>query len=246
VITGIIVALPEEVSTLTAKKLAKGDVEFLDAQHVLIYSGTGSTNARAAAGKLMDLGATRLISGGCAAGINPALTPGDLMLPLSLLNAAQESLPVDLAWHSHAARHLEVGARFQGCLLESETIVSLSSEKLALFQQTCAQALDMESFAVAKTAAEHQLPFLVVRAIADPAQFDLPAAVAYALNEKGEVSLVKLLKFLIFHPDQIPGLIILGLNFHKAKHSLTKAAKNLAAITAFDTASAEKSAAAAI
>lgn len=233
-ITGIIVALPDEIGTLSAKKLAKGDVETLDERHLLILSGTGPENARAAAGKLIEQGAARLISWGCAAGIDPALKPGDLMLPAVLFNSSGQTLTAEAPWHSHATRVLEADAITNGSLLESANLVSLSSEKLQLHRKTGAQALDMESFAVAQIAAEYCLPFLAVRAIADPAAFDLPAAIAHSLDEKGEVNLNKLLKFLIFHPYEIPGLIALGLNFHKAKNSLKKAAENLTVITAFD------------
>lgn len=243
-ITGIVVALPEEISTLSAKKLSQGGVEILDEHHLLIRSGTGPENARAAACKLIEQGAVRLISWGCAAGIDPALKPGDLMLPDVLVSAAQQTLTADPAWHNHAARVLRGCTITNVSLLESAELVSLSSEKLALHRQTGAQALDMESFAVAQAATEHRIPFLTIRAIADPATFDLPAAIAVSLDEKGEVNLNKLLKFLIFHPYEIPGLIALGLSFYKAKNSLKKAAQNLTAITAFGTLTAGEATAA--
>ena len=44
-ITGVVVALPEELSTLTDKKIAKGQVGQLNETVLVIYSGAGGKNA---------------------------------------------------------------------------------------------------------------------------------------------------------------------------------------------------------
>ena len=68
-ITGIIVALPEELTTLTTKKIAKGSFLYITENILVIYSGAGSVNAATAANLLIANGATRLISWGCAAAL---------------------------------------------------------------------------------------------------------------------------------------------------------------------------------
>jgi len=46
VITGIVVALPEELTTLTPKKIDKGGCHFVAEKLVVAYSGAGSKIAR--------------------------------------------------------------------------------------------------------------------------------------------------------------------------------------------------------
>ena len=89
----------------------------------------------------------------------------------------------------------------------------------------------MESFAIAKVAQAHSLPFLPVRAIADPRTMDLPKAVSHGLNDQGEVELSKLLLYLLWHPTELPGLIALGLHFSAAQKTLKEVAKQLDVVT---------------
>jgi S-methylmethionine-dependent homocysteine/selenocysteine methylase len=77
------------------------------------------------------------------------------------------------------------------------------------------------------------LPFLAIRAIVDPVNMDLPLAISYSLNDRGEVELGKLLLFLFLHPTELPGLIKLGLNFSTAKKTLKSIAKHLDKVTNF-------------
>ncbi len=65
---------------------------------------------------------------------------------------------------------------------------------------------------------------------------DLPKAVAYSLNNNGEVVLKRLLLFLLQHPGQLPGLIKLGLHFNAAKKTLKLVAAQLDAIIGFKSA----------
>jgi hypothetical protein len=148
----------------------------------------------------------------------------------TLIDAEGETIVV-ADWHQHVkALLLEYKPRFVlhcGSLLESKTLVSTSREKQQLHQQTNAVALDMESVAVAKVAQAHALPFLAIRAIADPVTMDLPKAIGHALNAQGDVELGKLLKFLLWHPSELKGLITLGQHFNAAKRTLKLVAKEL-------------------
>jgi hypothetical protein len=85
----------------------------------------------------------------------------------------------------------------------------------------------MESVAIAKVAKAHALPFLAIRAIADPVTMDLPVAVSHAFNQQGDVELGKLLRFLLTHPLELKGLITLGQHFSAAKKTLSFVAKEL-------------------
>jgi len=228
VITGIVVALPDELGTLTAKKVSKGHSLFIADAILVVCAGVGPQNARAAAELLVSKGATQLISWGCAAALSPLLKPGDLTLADKLLDADYHELPMDLHWQSSAKTILaETLTVASGCLVESTSMIATGRQKKQIYSATDAIVLDMESAAVAKTANQHGLPFLAIRAIVDPASMDLPKAIAYAANGQGDIVLSKLLLFLLLHPLELPQLIRLGLNFRAATKTLTQVASHL-------------------
>lgn len=234
-ITGFVVALPEELSTLTKKKIVKGACTFIADDKVIAYSGTGPENARLAAEQLVTEGAEQLISWGCAAALDAELKPGDLALAKQLIDADLTFLETDAIWLSFTQQTLQQHLSIvSGGLAESKMLVASSSEKKQLQAKTGAIAVDMESIAVAKVAKQYQLPFLVIRAIADPVDMSLPKAISAALNEQGDIELGKLLLFLTAHPGELPGLIKLGLHFQTAKNTLKEVAKHLDDIINFN------------
>ena len=227
---GIVVALPEELPTLTSKKIPPSALNSV----LVICSGAGAENARKAAETLVSNGATHLISWGCAAALNPELKSGDLTLADSLLDALHVQITIDSAWHAQVKNSLAKSLSVHtGTLLESLQIVALSSDKKQLHTKTNAIVLDMESVAIAKVAQEKNLPFLAIRAIADPVKMDLPQAVSVAMNKQGKVLISPLLKYLLFHPSELAGLIKLGLHFHAAKKTLKHVATQLDTIINF-------------
>ncbi len=233
-ITGIIVALPDEISSLTNKKIIKGDCIFINDKTLLTCSGAGSENAKNASRMLIKKGVKRLISWGCAAALKAELKPGDLVLPKNLNTEKQEKISLESPWLTHTLNHLSALNPLTGSLIESQVIVAESIEKQTIHSKTGAIALDMESIAIAKTAIKHNIPALVIRSIADPMTMSLPKAVSFALNEQGDVILSKLLWFLVTHPTELPGLIKLGLHFKAAKKKLILVSKQLDIIVGFE------------
>jgi len=234
VITGIVVALPEELATLTSKRIDKGHCVFIADKLLVAYSGTGAKNAVAATELLISKGATQLVSWGCAAALSPALKPGDLVLADTLIDVDDTAIMVNRSWHDYAKNLLMPFIKVKtGKLTESLTIVSSGKEKQQLQLITEAIALDMESIAIAKTAEKKALPFLAIRAIIDPANMDLPRAISYAVNAEGDISLSRLLLFLALHPTELPGLIRLGFYFNAAKATLKRVARQLDTLANF-------------
>ena len=236
-ITGIVVALPEELSTLTSTKLTKGNSRFISNNVLVIYSGTGPINASSAAERLIAQGATKLISWGCAAALSETLKPGDLILA-NELSSTEESKAIALNvcanWHQQTTELLTSVVKVNnGGLAESKRIVSSSEDKKKIHSNTNAVALDMESIAIAHVANKHALPFLAIRVIADPVEMSLPLAITHSLNQHGDVVLSKLLGYLALHPRELPGLIRLGLYFRSATKTLKLVAQHLDAITLF-------------
>ncbi|MDO8846467.1 MAG: phosphorylase [Methylicorpusculum sp.] len=235
-ITGIVVALPEELSTLTSQKLVKGCCHSLNETTLLCLSGTGPENAARTANQLISNGANRLVSWGCAAALHKACKPGDLILPDRLVSDNSPPIFLNSPWLEETRTVLQainLDCDLSGTLAESAHIVSTALEKKGIAEQMQAKALDMESYAIAQVANQYELPCLVVRAIADPASMDLPKAISFAIDKQGEVVLTRLLCYLMTHPNEIPSLIRLGKDFSSARKTLQLAAKKLNTFTLY-------------
>lgn len=232
-ITGVLVALPEELRTLSKLKIKQGDCFSVSDNILVVLSGSGPDNASKATQLLLNRGVKRLISWGCAGALAPHLKPGDLMVPAIVLANDNTQLTTDTSWSKLISNSLQPSInRYDGMLAESETVISKAREKTELFKQTKAVAVDMESAAVARGAQQANIPFIAIRSIIDPANLDLPNAINHAMTDKGIVSIPKLLIYLCTHPGELPGLINTALYFNKALKTLTSVARQLPQITA--------------
>ncbi|MDD4913778.1 MAG: phosphorylase [Methylococcales bacterium] len=233
-LAGIVVALPEELATLSSHRAIQGQCFTLSRNIEVVYAGAGSENAENAAGLLLSRGANRLISWGCAAALLPQLKPGDLLIPEQVLSAQNQTFSADKQWLQAVRQHLPATLPVTGgTLLESRAIVAKGVEKQLIHNKTGAVALDMETAGIFRAAQKAGAPALAVRTVADPADMDLPLAVVHALNSEGRVEINKLLRFLLGHPWEIPALIRLGLHFRAAQNTLITVAKQLDDIVYF-------------
>jgi adenosylhomocysteine nucleosidase len=232
VITGILVALPEELRTLTKSRIQQGECFAMSENTLITLTGSGPTNAANGAQNLLSQGATQLISWGCAGALAPHLNAGDLLIPDSVLTQDNTLLATHKLWSQQVITLLDNSITYtESKLLESATVISLAQDKNQQYLQTQAVAVDMESAAVARFANQQQIPFIAIRSIVDPAALDLPKAIDYAMNDKGVVSIGKLLLFLCRHPGELPSLIKLGLHFNAASKTLKYLAHRLPQIT---------------
>ncbi len=244
--TGIIVALPEELRTVTRQRLTLGETATLDSGALVALSGSGPKQAAAASQQLVDQGATGLISWGCAAGLDPSLRPGALLLPQQILTVEDQLFAVDRAWHDQLAVTLAWLQPHHGTVVESHQLVATAAEKQALFNRSQSEplavradqsnstgpitAVDMESGSIAKVAAENGIPFVAIRTVADPAESNLPNAVVTALEPTGRVNMIKLFRHLLRQPGEIGGLIALGRHFSAAQKNLRCVARTIATV----------------
>jgi hopanoid-associated phosphorylase len=152
-------------------------------------SGGSAERARAEATRLVAEGAAAVVSFGLAGGLAPELRPGDLLLPESVRAAGTRVWPVDPIWRERVHDRLIAGGLEPraSALVGSEAIVATAADKRALFEATGAQAVDMESHEVAVVAAAAGLPFLVVRALADPYDQVIPQVAREALRPDGRM-----------------------------------------------------------
>lgn len=228
---GIIVALSEELKSLTDQKIESGSSFKLNDDALLSLSGAGPDRAAEAATQLVEQGVNALLSWGCAAGLTSELKPGSLLIPEQIQCENGILLPVDSDWHNRLIHFLSGKLQVQkGCLLESEQIISDPDEKKLLYEKSQAIAVDMESGAIAKVAKKNKSIFLAVKAIADTGDRRIPQSVLNSIDSRGQVRRRVLIKNALLHPFDWNALAQLGQQF-KAAH---KTLKQVAAISPND------------
>ncbi|QHC35113.1 hypothetical protein [Komagataeibacter xylinus] len=170
-------------------------------------SGATLSGARQAVLDLLEGGVDALLSFGLAAGLDPALQPGAVVVPHNVLVNGERlpAAPALLSWLG-AERADVVG----GDLLHSDVIVTAATRKMALYRETGCVALDMESGVVAEMAAARKVPFAVLRVVCDPAERTLPPAAVVALRPDGSLAVGALARSIACNPFQIPALIRVG------------------------------------
>jgi adenosylhomocysteine nucleosidase len=224
-VIGLVAALPLEVACL-AGRLEPGASATLSGSVRLRLCGLGSANARRAAIELADSGVTALMSWGSAGGLDPGVRPGTLLLPEYVLTGEGQRFEVAAAWraklHELVSPQLEVHT---GALVESMHPVTTAQQKRALFVRTGAVAVDTESAAIAEVAASRRLPFVAVRAVLDPATRGLPQSAVAAVNNSGGLLIMALLRGLLRHPGDLPGLLRLSSDLRLARGALATVAR---------------------
>jgi len=223
---GIVVALPGELRTLTKHQIQIGCWQRISDKVLIAVSGAGPSQASEAAKLLLAQGANALLSWGCAAALQSHLRAGYLVLPQQIKSVDGTVFKVDPDWHRHVSQHIstEIKVMGTGMLVESRQLVASVHAKQNLAITSNAVAVDMESAALARFAEQIGIPFMAVRAIADPLEMSLPKAVSFAINPSGDVNMSRLLSHLFLHPWEITDLIRLGLQFRAAQKTLHQVA----------------------
>ncbi|HEY0183791.1 MAG TPA: hypothetical protein VGC09_13375, partial [Rhodopila sp.] len=179
---------------------------------VAVGSGTPE-GAADAANRLLDQGVNALVSFGLAGGLHPAVRPGAILIPVSV-QAGDTVYPTDPI----------LAARFGGLtahrLVAGTAVAAGAAAKQHLYAATQAHAIDLESGGVGRVAHDRGVPFVVVRAISDPAEQDLPPAALQALDGQGRIAVIRVLSSLVHHPSQLPALLRLASGAARARRAL--------------------------
>jgi adenosylhomocysteine nucleosidase len=115
-----------------------------------------------------------------------------------------------------------LGSATPHILLAGAAAVATVAEKAALHRATGAHAVDLESGAVARVAADRGVPFAVIRAICDPAERPLPPAALVALDVRGGIGPLRVLGSVLRQPSQIGDLIRLARDAAAARAALVR------------------------
>ena len=180
--------------------------------HIFVGGG-GAEGATRAVALSLAAGATALVSFGLAGGLSPSIRPGALVVPRSVVSNTG-------IFHADAALSAALGGFSADLLLAESSAVTSAAAKARLWCFTRAEAVDLESGAVAQGAAQAGVPFAVLRAVCDPAWRDLPPAALAALDQAGVIGLARVLGSVLRQPGQVGGLLALARDAGRARRAL--------------------------
>ncbi|WP_188609077.1 phosphorylase family protein [Chelatococcus reniformis] len=154
-----------------------------------------------------------VVSFGLCGGLDPALRSGDLVVGTTVAAAGTTLASQEGLGRVLVRRLASLGqpARL-GVVAAVDAPVLTWRDKARLREATGAIAVDMESLVAARFAAECGLPFVVLRAVSDPADRDLPPLVLKAVGADGRLDLKVVAAAVARSPAQIGGLVAAGLD----------------------------------
>ena len=145
-----------------------------------------------------------IISIGIAGALAPTLCVGDCVIASEVV-APGERVSADEHWT--AALLDRIAGAACGVIAGSSRIANTKAAKAALYRQTGALAVDMESHIAARIARDHGLAFAALRVISDDADSGLPPAALVAMKPNGGIAIGKVMASLLTQPQQIPDLM---------------------------------------
>lgn len=172
-------------------------------------------------------GVDGFLSFGIAGSLSATAKSGDLLLASRVVLPDGRTVMCDMPWRQavhEELTQLDVSI-LDGVIAGSNAAITSAQAKRDLAQSTQALAVDMESHIAADIAEERRRPLLVIRAIADSFDQALPKA---AMAASGQTSFLgqlgAVLPALMKSPGELPDLIRLGRQTHRAMAVLKKAA----------------------
>ena len=211
---GIICGLKSEESAVRAA--------VRDKRLRIAVSGANAARAEALANSFCYEGAAAIISLGVSGGLDPALAPGDLIIGEQVIGDDGG------VWECHSYLRgvirdaAQAAGAKSGVLFGADEIIENTSKKSALYHNHGALAVDMESHGAAKAAAAAGVPFLAIRAVADPADRALPPAALNAVASDGSTRTLATLGAALRDPKQFPALMKLGKDSEAALKTLRR------------------------
>jgi adenosylhomocysteine nucleosidase len=164
-----------------------------------------------------------VISWGICGGLDPRLRPGDLILGAEVVSPDGRISTDEAVTSSLAQSVIGAGARVAvERVAGADAPVLTARAKAELRRATGAAAVDMESLTAGRFALERQTPFAILRAVADPADRDLPPLVASAVDSSGRINIAAVIEELIRSPRQLAGLFAAARDSRAAFRALSR------------------------
>ena len=220
-VLGIVAALKSEARSLSMAPIGADGLARLDGTTLLKVAGIGAERALAASEFLIAEGAAALLSWGSGGALHPKLSPGNLILPKSVIASQKHVFPTDADWHNRLVSRLKDRLKIHSePLVQSPSVLASPMEKFNFSKQNDAIAVDMESGSVAEIASRANLPFMAIRAIADTADMAIPDSGLNAIDEYGRLRPMRLLSSLAQKPSDLIPLARLSRSFRAARTTL--------------------------
>ena len=163
-------------------------------------------------------GGKALISFGICAGLAPGRVAGTCLVGRAVVHEGR-SYSTDARWATRIEKAITADLV---TIAGVDRPLKNPSEKQALYLTSHAAGADMESHIVAKLAAEHRLPFAVLRVIADPAERAIPEAALRGMAADGGMDVRAVLVSLAKRPGQLPAVMRLAVDTRRAFAALLR------------------------
>ena len=169
-------------------------------------------------------GVGAVISFGIAGGLEPSLRAGTVVVA-DVIDDGETLWATDGAWRARLLA--AVPGSIEGTLAGTNRAVADLAGKAALRRRTRAAAVDMESHIAARLAAQHDVPFVALRVVADPADRALPHAALVGLRPDGSTDVGAVVRALIQRPTDLPALVRTAFDARSAFAALTRSRRHL-------------------
>lgn len=227
----VVAAMPEELRPLLRRtggraitrigsmRVFKG--VFRGVPLLMARTGVGSTRAERGVRALLETFPVKVLLGiGVSGGLSPGLTEGTLLVGGEVFGPSGKLPGPDPAWFRAAVNRRSLRP---GILVSVREIVPSREQKAALLSTLPPgqpAAVDMESAAWVRVAAEKAVPHVVFRSVLDPAEEDLPEFLGRCQDPGGGLSRTSVIREAIFHPRDVPRLLSMGRRVRKCAGEL--------------------------
>ena len=220
---GIIVAMASEAKALE-NKIGQffGEIPF-----TVRVTNPGLKYAEKAAEQLLSEGHGFFISWGVSGGLNPSLEPGSLLISQQVSTISDQTLEFTGDLGERISDGLKSLNPILGQITSTEKPVISPVEKSKLRNISNADAVDMESIAIAKIAKTNNCGFLSIRSIVDSAHFEIPSSALAGIDSQHNRIMLQVIKQLACRPTELKNMIKLSFHFRKALKTLSSCANLL-------------------
>jgi adenosylhomocysteine nucleosidase len=182
----------------------------------VVLTGVGRFAAQRALGHAFDHAPDICIASGLSGSLRPAYRPGVVLAARAVADVNDTRLlRSDAQLILHAG---ESGAKVVEKFLVSDRVVSTAVEKKSL--GVSGDAVDMESLYILAAATHQNVRAVAIRAVSDGVESDLPLDFDRTFDERGAVSVPRVLGQIVARPHRIRGLIRLAQESERAATAL--------------------------
>jgi nucleoside phosphorylase len=182
----------------------------------VVLTGAGRFAAQRALGRAFDDAPELCIASGLAGSLKPAHAPGAILAARTVVDVSgTRSVASDSKLADDARGQ---GAKVVEKFLTSERVIATADEKKVL--GASGDAVDMESLYVLAAARHHGVRAIAIRVIGDGVESDLPLDFNRTFNERGAVSVRRVLGQIAARPHRIGGVLRLAHETDRAAAAL--------------------------